>query len=109
MQNQDNDRRYQGLNTEELQLFRKKSQSVSVSLEESLVQPKVCDEQSQTEQQLVQRWGTEDECAICFETLKESDVLIVPDKCQHTSTQTVCLFGYGASHSARFAGRIYDH
>ena len=54
------ERQYRGLDTEELQVFSQKSKKVENG-----------------------RITTEDECAICCATLKDTDVLTVPAACQH--------------------------
>ena len=39
--------------------------------------------ESESAEDVMKRWVTEEECTICCSTLKESDVLVIPASCQH--------------------------
>lgn len=80
------ERQYVGLNTEELQEFSKRSKSSFLKKERSRKHPQCAVDESITEAHaleswhedddedsaLSQRWVTDDECAICCSTLKDT-------------------------------------
>ena len=70
------------MNTEELHEFSTKSkaalrQSISLSIDNSHNKA----DKEETVDDIMARWVTEDECAICCTTLKDTEVLVMPVTC----------------------------